>query len=246
MELSIVIPAYNEEKRIGRTLQEYLFYFSKKYKDDVEVIVVLNGCRDNTMSVVERFKRYKQLRILEFKEGIGKGGAVIEGWKVARGNNIGFVDADNSTTAEEFDRIFRSIGYADAVIASRYMKGAVVEPKQPLSRRVASRGFNLLIRFLFGLKLADSQCGAKIFTKKVIEKILPKMGITRWAFDIDLLYQLKRQGFTWKEVPTVWKDTEGSKLNVKKATVEMFLAVTRLRLMYSPLRFVVKIYEKVF
>src|SRR3989338_8373541 len=104
MKLSIVIPAYNEEKRIGKTLDQYLTYFTKNYKKDYELIVVLNGCRDNTRGVVEEFTRYPQLRILEFKEG-NKGRSVLEGFKTAHGDYIGFTDADESTSPEEYHKL---------------------------------------------------------------------------------------------------------------------------------------------
>ncbi len=247
MELSIIIPAYNEEKRIGKTLEEYLSFFSKNNKENYEIIVVMNGCTDTTYGILESFKKkHTPLKILEFKAGIGKGGAVIEGFKIAKGDLIGFVDADNSTSAPEFEKCVKNILGYDGVIASRYIQDAVVEPKQPLSRRIASRGFNILIKILFGLRIKDSQCGAKLFRKDVIKKILPDLGITRWAFDVDLLYQLKRNRFVVKEIPILWKDSEGSTLNVRKATIEMFLAVTRLRLIYSPLRVIVKVYDKLF
>ncbi|MFA4887218.1 MAG: dolichyl-phosphate beta-glucosyltransferase [Candidatus Nanoarchaeia archaeon] len=244
MKLSIVIPAYNEEKRIGKTLDSYLTYFTKHYKKDYELIVVLNGCRDNTFGVVQSFSKHIQLKILEFKEAIGKGAAVIRGFNASHGDYIGFVDADLSTSAEEYHKLVLNIEPSDCIIASRYIKGAHVEPKQPLSRRIASRGFNILIRILFGLNVKDSQCGSKLFKKHALKTILPSIGTTRWAFDIDLLYQLKRKGFTYKESPTVWKDAAGSTLNIKKAIVEMFLAVIRLRLVYSPFIFIVKIYNK--
>lgn len=244
MKLSIVIPAYNEENRIGKTLKNYLSYFTKKYKNSYELIVVMNGCRDNTAGVVYSFKKHKQLRVLDFKEGIGKGGAVIEGFKVAKGDAIGFVDADESTKAEEYDRIFTKMGDVDCIIASRYMKGAKMEPKQGPVRILASRGFNLLIKQLFGLKIKDSQCGAKIFTKHAVKTILPKLGLTKWAFDVDLLYQLKREGFILKEIPTIWQDDADSNLNVRRATVEMFLSIARLRLVYSPFKPIVTVYDK--
>ena len=147
MKLSIIMPALNEEQRIGRTLEEYTDFFNRKYKKEYELIVVMNGCTDNTSEVVEGFKKkHKQVKSLEFKERIGKGGAIIEGFKVAQGDFIGFADADNSTSAEEFEKLVENIGSCDGIIASRYVRGAVAEPKQSLSRRLGSRGFNVLIR----------------------------------------------------------------------------------------------------
>ena len=97
---------------------------------------------------------------------------------------------------------------------------------------------------LFGLRTIDSQCGCKLFNGSKLKSVLPYLGITRWAFDVDLLYQFKRKNFSIHEIPTVWSDSPGSSLNIKKASKEMFLAIVRLRLIYSPLKFIVKIYDK--
>ncbi|MBS3162247.1 glycosyltransferase family 2 protein [Candidatus Woesearchaeota archaeon] len=245
MELSIIIPAYNEEKRISSTLDDYAKFFNNIYKKNYEIIVVLNGCKDNTLVVVKNFsKKYSSVRFLDFKEAIGKGGAVIEGFRSAKGKLIGFVDADNSTKADAYYELVRNIDGYDSIIASRWIDGAKVSPRQPVLRRVASRAFNFLVRLLFGIEIHDSQCGAKLFKKDRLKKVLQHLGITRWAFDVDLLYQFKRNGFSIKEIPTVWSDSPGSSLNVKRASKEMFLAIVRLRLIYSPFRFIVKIYDK--
>ncbi len=243
MDLSIIIPAYNEEKRIGKTLQEYASFFDKRYKKDFEIIVVLNACRDNTLGVVKSFeKRFQQISHLDFKRG-GKGFALIEGFKVARGNLIGFTDADDSTSVEEFYKLITRIEGYDGVIASRWMKGSVVNPKQTLVRRIASRGFNSLVNLIFGLKYYDTQCGAKIFRGKAIKSILTRLGITEWAFDIDLLYQLKKSGYRILEMPIRWEDSLGSKLNVPKTSTRMFFSVIRLRLINSPFKGIVKAYD---
>jgi len=247
MKLSIIIPAYNEEKRIEKTLEEYYLFFSEKLGDDYEIVVILNGCRDKTLGIVDRLSnRRKNIRYKEFKEAIGKGGAIIEGFKTAEGELIGFVDADGATKPETFYELVKNINGFDGVVASRWIKGAIIKKKQPVSRRIASRGFNLLVRLLFMINLRDTQCGAKLFKKKAIKKIVPELGITQWAFDIDLLYRMKKNGFRVNEIPTEWGDIEGSRLNLKKTIPEMLLSIVRLRLIYSPFRFIVKLYDKSF
>jgi O-antigen/teichoic acid export membrane protein len=109
---------------------------------------------------------------------------------------------------------------------------------------VASRIFNFLTRILFGLKLTDTQCGAKLMRREAVESILPHLGITQWAFDVDLLFQLRRAGYAIKEIPTTWHDVEGSKVQVGKASTEMVLALARLRLIYSPFKWVVSCYDR--
>lgn len=244
MKLSIIIPAHNEEKRIGKTLKEYSEYFNAKYKKNFEIIVVLNGCTDNTLNVVNAMSKFLRVRHLEFRES-GKGFAILKGFKAARGEFIGFTDADCATSPYEFDRLIENINGYDGIIASRWIKGSIVEPKQPLSRIVASRIFNFFVRALFGLSIRDTQCGAKLFKKRTIKSIIKEVGITEWAFDIDLMYLLKRKGFRVKEMPTVWEDVKGSKLNLKKTSIEMLFSAIRLRLIYSPLKFIVRFYDDV-
>lgn len=247
MKLSIIIPTYNEEKRIEKTLNNYYNFFLKKMVRDFEILIVLNGCKDKTREIVESFsKGKKQIIFKEFKEAIGKGGAVIEGFRLAESDLIGYVDADGATKPETFYQLVEGIKNYDGVIASRWIKGAIIKRKQPITRRMSSRGFNVLVKLLFGLKIRDTQCGAKLFKKNAIKKVLPQLGITQWAFDIDLLYRMKKNRFEVVEIPTEWEDIEGSKLNLKKTIPEMLLSIIRLRLIYSPLRSVVKIYDKLF
>ena len=247
MKISIVIPAYNEENIIEKTLSDYYNYFSKIYKNDFEIIVIPNNCSDKTSEIVKKFSiNKKQIKYKIFQEKIGKGGAVIEGLKIAQGELMGFVDADNATKPPAFHDLVKNIGNYEGIIASRWIKGAKILTPQPWIRRFASRGFNLLIKMFFQIKLRDTQCGAKLFKKKQLKKVLPKLGITQWAFDIDLLYHLKKQKCKIKEIPTTWEEPGGSKLNVKKTSIEMFLAIVRLRLIYSPFKFIVKIYDFLF
>lgn len=244
MKLSIVMPAYNEEKRIGNTLDKYLKFFNDKLGNDFEIYVVSNNTTDNTAGVINKFtKKYKQLKYIDIKAKIGKGGAVKHGFKTLNGDYIGFVDADASTSPEAYFELYDKINGNGGIVASRWIKGAKVSPKQSFVRRIASRVFNILVRVFFGLGIRDTQCGAKLFTKKAVKDVVNDFGITQWAFDVDLLYLLKKKGYKVIEIPTTWHDQVGSKLNLKRVSFEMFLAIVRLRLVYSPFKFVVKIYN---
>ena len=249
MLTSIIIPAHNEEKRIGKTLDSYAYFFEKKKKEsrDFEIIVVLNACKDNTMGVVKAAeKKFREIKHLDFKEG-GKGFAVIEGFKEAlkdKAEIIGFVDADMATSPEYFYELIKKIGNYDGAIASRYVKNAKVYPKQSIARIFASRIFNFILRFLFFLPYKDTQCGAKIFRRKVIEKILPKLTITRWAFDVDLLYQARRAGFKIREIPSVWSDRAFSKIKLARSGIPMVLAIIRLKIINSPLKSFMRLYDR--
>lgn len=228
MKLSVIIPAYNEEKRIEKTLRDYLEY---KWNYETDILVVLNGCKDNTLGVVEKIKKfYPKLRYIEFKGAIGKGGALIEGFKRVDGELISYVDADESTKPEELDRLVNLIGNNDGVIASRWVKGSVIKTRQPLTRRFASRGFNFLIRFMLGLKFKDTQTGGKIFVRDAIKDVLPKLIRSNWAIDVCILYPVVKRGYKIKEVPTVWEDVGGSKLKMRKAIPNMFWTILKLKL----------------
>jgi len=245
MKVAVVMPARNEEKRIPRTLEAFLSYFKKIKKQgiDCELIVVLNACTDNTLGAVKKFSKNKQLRILNFKQG-GKGFAILEGFKDAlkRENAfIGFVDADLATSPEAYYDLIKGIKEYDGAIASRGVEGAVV--KTNLTRGITHKGFNFLVRSILFLNFKDTQCGAKLFKRKAVEQVIDEIGLTQWAFDIDLLYRIKKKGFKIKEIPTTWNNIEGSKINLIKTPFKMFSGIMRLRLKNSPFKFVVRAYD---
>ncbi len=244
-KLSIVIPAYNEEKRIERTLVEYCEFFKQKIAFEIHVII--NGCKDDTIGVVKKTaKKYRQVNYVDIGNVGSKGAAVNYGFKIASGELIGFVDADLATKPIAFYDMVKAIDEdenVEGVIASRWMRGAKIDRKQTFTRIFAGRGFNLLVNMFFWLGIKDTQCGAKLFRKNAIKIVCEELGITKWAFDVDLLYQMKRHGFKIKEIPTEWSEPGASHIKFK-TPIEMFLAILRLRLIYSPLKFVVKLYDK--
>lgn len=241
MKVSIVMPAYNEEKRIGRTLEVYSSFFEKIRKKenlDYEILVVINNTKDRTEEVVKSFsKKNKRIISLNLLKG-GKGYAVIEGFKKAlkrKNDLIGFVDADLATGPEEYHKLIKQIDSYDGVIANRYDKLSKIQPSFSFRRLFVSRIFNFIVRSLFLFSYPDTQCGAKLFKREVIAKTIPEMSITQWAFDIDLLYLCKINNFKIKSIPTVWFEKGESKLRVGKVSVQMFFAVIQLRIMRSSL-----------
>jgi len=241
-EISIVIPAYNEEKRIGGTLQDYLGYY-KNLGKDFEIIVVLNGCCDRTEEIVDSFlKQYpSHVKKEVFHAPIGKGGALIEGVSKARGKIIAHTDADGATLPQELHKLIQIIEtkQADLVIGSRWIEGATVIPKQPLKRRIASRCYNFLVRCLFNLPFKDTQYPAKAISKDVLSKIQNGLHIADMSFDINLIFSVLKNKKKIKEIPIYWQDKEGSKVKLVKTSLLMFRSLIRLRMIYSPLRFLV-------
>jgi len=234
--LLILIPAYNEERRIEPMLRDYAEFFGKNYSGEFLIVVVLNGCTDNTLGVVRRVvKEYSTVHPLEFREAIGKGGALIEGLKNAEhARLIGYVDADGATPPRAFLELVRHTGEADCVIGSRWAPGAIIHQPQASHRQFASRVFHKIVQLLFWLNIHDTQCGAKVMKREVVEKIHPYLRIADMAFDINLLVSIKRAGFRILEVPTEWTDQAGSKVILFRSSLTMLLSAVRVRLIYWP------------
>jgi glycosyltransferase involved in cell wall biosynthesis len=241
MKIGIVIPAYNEEKRIGNTLQAYSDYFEKQSRADgfaYEFIVVLNGCKDNTLQVVQTAaNQYPHLTFINLTDA-GKGLAIKAGFSYALGYDftlIGFVDADMATEPKDFYDLVQHVGKYDGVIASRYLPESKIYPPRPAMKKWGRKIFyNGLTRLLFGLKFVDLQCGAKIFKRSVVAAITPELMVKQWAFDVELLYLAKKHGFIIHEEPTVWTDKEGSKLQPFRAGMRMLWSLIELRFKHSP------------
>jgi glycosyltransferase involved in cell wall biosynthesis len=234
--LLLLIPAYNEERRIEPALRSYAAYFRDHYPGKFQLIVVLNGCRDHTPAVVQKVAaEFPSVSAIEFREPIGKGGALIEGLRLAPlADLIGYVDADGATAPPAFHDLLKHAGEADCVIGSRWLPGAVLHQQQTGRRRFVSRGFHLIVQCLFRMNIRDTQCGAKVLRREAVEKIHSSLRIADMAFDINLLYSLKRAGFRILEVPTEWTDQVGSKVTLFRTSLVMFLSTVRVWLIYSP------------
>jgi glycosyltransferase involved in cell wall biosynthesis len=233
MFLSIVIPAYNEEKRISETLEKYLCFYN--HNDSAEFIIVLNGCQDNTLGIVSSFKKKypAKIQIIEIKEA-GKGRAVRKGFQMANGELIGFVDADGATDPDEFGKLVKNINGFDGAIASRWKRGSEVINRN-FFRKIVSLCFVLLVRLIVWLPFLDTQCGAKVFKKEVIDTILQKLKVNDMAFDVEVLYQCKIFNFKIKEVPSRWVDKDssgflGSPFKVLSSGIRMLITLINIRL----------------
>ena len=226
LNLSIIIPAYNEEKRIGTTLKEYAKFFENTPH---EILVILNGCTDNTESVVKNCaSKYQSIRYFTTTKK-GKGNAILEGLKLTKGEVVSYVDADNATKPPQINLLLKEIGKYDVIMGSRWMKGSKILTPQPVIRQLAGRGFNLLVRIMLNLNFADTQCGGKVFKKKAINSIISEFKTLGWATDAAILYKLKKKGYKIKEIPIEWSEPGGTVLNMRKAIPEMFLTLLKLR-----------------
>lgn len=228
MHLSIVIPAYNEEKRIALNLKKILnFMRTKDYS--YEIVVVDDGSKDNTINEVSKIKS-KYVKVLTYSCNKGKGYAVKYGMMKAKGNYVLFSDSDLSTSINQLDNLMNYITEYPVVIASRNLKKSIIPVKQPWYRIIAGKAFPILVRIIMCLNVKDTQCGFKLFRKDVVNSIFSKQVIDRWAFDVEIIYIAKKLGLRIKEVPVIWVNDPNSKVNLVKDSVRMFLELLRIRI----------------
>lgn len=238
--LSIVIPAYNEEKRIGRSLDDILrFLGTRPYR--AEVVVVDDGSSDQTaQSVSERASRFREtgneLRVLTNSPNRGKGYSVKRGLTEATGEIVLFTDADLSSPITEAPKLIDPIaaGRADVVFGSRALKRELIGVHQPRMREFGGTVFNLFMRAITGLNFKDTQCGFKAFRRELALPVFTLQSIDRFGFDPEVLYIARKRGLRLLEVPVVWNHCEGgelqSKLNYVRDSLNMFADLIRIRL----------------
>lgn len=232
----LLVPAYNEQERIGPTLRRYAACFKAGYAGKFEIVVVVNGCRDNTLTVVQQVEtKFSSIRHLVIPDRVGKGGALIEGLKLAgEADVIGYADADGATAPESLLRLVAVCREYDCAVGSRRVEGAIIHQLQPTHRIFASKVFHGIVEFLFHMGIKDTQCGAKFLRQHAALKVQDALHIADMAFDVNLLYALKRAGCSLREAPVDWTDHLGSKVRYFRTSLVMFLSVVRLRLVYSP------------
>ena len=231
MYLSVIIPAYNEEKRISETLKSIDGYLSRQ-NYDYEILVVSDGSKDGTSNLVRGLgSDIKGLRLIDNKENHGKGYVVRQGMLDAKGDLRLFTDADNSTSIEHLDKFLPYINEGfDVVIGSIAVAGhKVASGSEPLWRRILGKVGNLFIQIMAVPGVYDTQRGFKLFTEKAVQDIFPKLTITRWGFDVEVLALARKFGHKIKELPVDWKNDPNSKVGIK-AYVQVLIETIRVRL----------------
>ena len=227
--LSVVVPAYNEAKRLPLTLIDIDKHLQKT-SFVYEIIVVDNNSKDATKEIAQRFTSIiKNLRVIECRTQ-GKGAAVKKGMLDATGQIRLFTDADNSTSVDQFlkmQHFFRE-GY-DVVIGSRDVKGARLEPPQPWYRVLLGNLGNIFIQIMLLKGIKDTQCGFKAFTERAAAKIFPLVSVASWGFDVEALSLAKIFGYKIKEAPVVWVNSIESKVK-PTAYIQFLLEVVRIKM----------------
>lgn len=225
MRLDIVIPAHNEEHRIGRTLSAYRTVCGGR---NVRFQVALDGCTDRTAEIVDRHRRDDgRVRLHEYPK-LGKGGVIAETFRSSTAEVLGFVDADCATPPAEMLRLAEVARRSGGAIASRHHPASVLPRTRSRVRRATSAGFAFGVRRLLGLSYRDTQCGAKVLRRDAAELILPRIAAKDLLFDVELLLAARETGQDIVEVPTVWIDQEGSRVDPLADTRRMGLSLIRL------------------
>uniref|UniRef100_U5EVJ0 Dolichyl-phosphate beta-glucosyltransferase n=1 Tax=Corethrella appendiculata TaxID=1370023 RepID=U5EVJ0_9DIPT len=227
LDLSVIIPAYEEEKRLPIMLDECLDFLEDKAKNDkkfsYEVIIVSDGSKDKTVQVASEYAENfdsNRIRILDLVRNRGKGGAVRLGMQSGRGKFLLFADADGATKFPDYEKLEASISKLcdndyrnDAIaIGSRAHLEEEATATRSIFRTILMHGFHFLVWFFAVRKLRDTQCGFKLMTRSTVQKIFPIMHVERWAFDVELLFIAQSYKIPIDEISVRWTEIDGSKI----------------------------------
>lgn len=255
LELSIIVPAYNEQARLPSMLNETLTYLTFRTTQNAsftwEVIVVDDGSRDATAATARRFAVERgerdRVRVVRLERNCGKGGAVRAGMLLARGRYMLMADADAATVFEEVERLEEAMagGGVDVAVGSRvHLRGKGVKEGRGWLRGFLSMVFSWVVVYIGGVvALGDTQCGFKLYSREAARVAFVGQRLRRWAFDVENLYRVQKVGMTVVEVPVRWTEVPGSKLSVVRATLNMILDMVKMRYMYVTGRWRVDVEE---
>ncbi len=229
-ELSIVIPCFNEEQRLPRTIElieQYLARTGTSY----ELILVDDGSSDGTREIMDvAAERNRSVRLEALPQNRGKGRALAEGVAVAGGAEVLVTDADLSTPIEELEKLRAELAKgAGVAIASRALKGSRVEIAQPAYRVLMGKAFNLLVQVVLLPGIWDTQCGFKLFRAEVAHEVFSGLTTDGFGYDPEVLYRAKKRGVRIAEVPVVWRNSAPTKVSPIKSSIDMFKHVVRIR-----------------
>jgi dolichyl-phosphate beta-glucosyltransferase len=227
IQLSVVIPAFNEKQRIVPTIGAFAAHLSRT-RLAWELIVADDGSTDDTVALVEMLD-HANVRVLAAERNEGKGAAVRRGVLAARGDVILFADADCSTPVSELGGLAAAIAAgADVAVGSRNQTGARVEHRSAL-RSLLTRGLQQIVRLGLGLPVKDTQCGFKLFTTDAARSLFRSQTVLGFSFDLEILYLAARKGLRVTEVPVRWYDAPGSKVDARREVVRFLRSIARIR-----------------
>ncbi len=238
IELSVVIPAYNEVERLGDSLERIIAWL-RDQPWRWEIVVVDDGSSDATAELARNVLQDVQMptQVLVNEQNRGKGYSVRRGMMQSNGRLALFSDADLSTPIEHAADLRAAIeGGADIAIGSRQTVGSDIEVHQPFLRETAGRMFSAVQRAILGTGIRDTQCGFKMFTREAVETVFPHQKLERWAFDAELVFIAQRLGLTVVEVPVRWRNSPATKVNAIRDGLQMVADLWQIRRLHSNLR----------
>jgi glycosyltransferase involved in cell wall biosynthesis len=228
-ELSIVIPAFNEELRLPETLSRIASYV-RASKRETELIVVDDGSTDRTADVANSFRgEIHYLRVVANKQNRGKGFSVRHGMMEANGRIVLFTDADLSAPIEEADKLLAALADHDVAIGSRALNRSLISVRQSVFREYAGMIFNFIVRAILRLPFVDTQCGFKAFRSEPCRVIFQQQRVERFGFDPELLYLARHHGLRSVEIPVRWGHSPATKVSMWRDSIQMFLDVFIIR-----------------
>lgn len=225
MGISIIIPAYNEEKRLPSFLENMKKFL--KTINDYEILLVNDGSTDRTPDIIQKFKgKNNNIKVISYEKNRGKGGAIKVGVEYAQKEKILFIDADGSIQPNQIPVMIEKLNYYDVVCGNRAAKASQIQ--QPLLRQYTGKTFNTYVNLLFNNNIQDHLCGFKGFKKKIAQQLFKNLQNERWIFDVELFYRIKKQNSSLYLLPIVWEHKEGSKIT-PLAPIKMALELIKLR-----------------
>ncbi len=227
--LSVIIPAYNEEARLGPTL-DAVMAFLKRCSYRSEIVVVDDGSSDRTSEVAQQKLSGFAHQIMKNNPNLGKGGSVKKGMLAGKGKFLLFTDADLSTPIEEIEKVLKALekGY-DIVLGSRALPDSNVEIKQNVLRQSMGKIFNLFARALAFQNIKDSQCGFKCFKRQAAQDLFSRQKLMGFGFDAEIVFLAQRLKYRILEMPVIWRNSPNSRVHVIKDSLNMFLDLFRIR-----------------
>jgi len=224
VKLSIVIPAFNEEKRIKRTLECLV----ERFNGSCEILVVSES-KDKTDDIVTEFsKNSAVIKLITSTKRLGKGGAFKKGAENSHGEIVMLLDSDLPVPVSDVEKVASYVGEIDVAVASREVAGTKILVYPPLARVFAGKAFSRIFNALFNLNVKDTQCGCKAFKREALQNVLSTVESNGFEFDAELLFKCKRKGYTIREIPVTWSYKSDSKLNLFTDTLKMGRGVLKL------------------
>lgn len=224
IELSIIIPCYNEGIKLIKNIDKINSYLTNKmFNYKYEIIIVNDGSEDNTLEICNSLKNtYKNLKVISYTNNKGKGYAVKQGILNSIGDNVIFMDADLSTDIRAIEECIETLNTYDIVIGSRRHPSSILVRKQGILRQIVGKACSVITNIIIPLSSTDTQCGFKGFKGDVAKELVKKQTLDGFSFDVELLFIGKTLGYTIKDIPVIWENDNDSKVNLLNSSISFF------------------------